>query len=237
MLNTEGIIFRQTRFKESSLILDIFTREQGLQSFIINGVFTKKDQRLASVLQLMNIVEIVAYFQEPKNLHRIKEVNHAILYRQIPFDIKRSAVGTFMLEVSRKSIKDTQANVELFDFLKSRFTSLDEIESINPYFALFFLVDLSYYLGFNPFDNYSETNNCFDLINGTFYPFDLHNIHLVNPEESEQMAKLFRKLPPEEYLKSNDTRRKVLHHLLTFYKLHVDQFKDLKSLEIFKEIF
>ncbi len=237
MLNTEGIIFRQTRFKESSLILDIFTREQGLQSFIINGVFTKKDQRLASVLQLMNIVQLVVYFNEHKNLHRIKEVNPSVLYKQIPFDIRRSAVGTFMLEVCRKSIKGFQVNEELFDFLKSRFISLDEIEQLNPYYPLFFLVDLSYHLGFNPLDNFSNTDNCFDLLNGTFCPQNLHNIHLVSPEESEQLAKLFRKLPPEEYLKSIEQRRKIMQHLLSFYKLHVDQFKELKSLDIFKEIF
>jgi DNA repair protein RecO (recombination protein O) len=237
MLNTEGIIFRQTRFKESSLILDIYTREQGLQSFIINGVFSKKDQRLASVLQLMNIVQLVVYFNEQKNLHRIKEANLSILYKKIPFDIKRSAVGTFILEICRKSIKGVQVNEELFDFIKTSFISLDEIESTNPYMPLFFLVDLSYHLGFSPLDNFSSTHNCFDLLNGTFYPFDLHNIHLVNPEESEHLAKLFRKLPPEKYIQSIEQRRKILNHLLLFYKLHVDQFKDIKSLEVFKEIF
>lgn len=237
MLNTEGIIFRQTRFKESSLILDIYTREQGLQSFIINGVFTKKNQRLASTLQLMNIVELAVYYSEHKNLHRIKEVNLSFIYRQIPFDIKRAAIGTLMLEVSRKSIKGSQANAELFDFLKSRFISLDEIALLNPYFHLFFLVDLTFFLGFYPLDNYSESNNCFDLLNGTFIAEDNKNIHLISVEESEHLSKLFKKLPADEYLKPLNQRRKMLYHLLSFYKHHVDQFKEVKSLEVFKEIF
>ncbi len=237
MLTTQGIIFRQTRFKESSLILEIFTREQGLHSFLINGVYTKKNQRLASILQLMNIVELEVYFSEHKNLHRIKEVNPAVLYKQIPFDIKRSAIATFMLEICRKSIKGVQANEELFDFLKSRFLSLDEIEVLNPYYHLFFLVDLSYHLGFNPLDNYSASCNSFDLLNGTFCAFDHQNIHLVVPEESEQLARLFRKLPPEEYLKPIEQRRKIMNHLLSFYKLHVDQFREVKSVDVFKDIF
>lgn len=237
MLKTEGIVFRQTRFRESSLILDIYTKEVGLQSFIMNGVFTNKSQRLGSVLQLMSIVNMEVYYQESKNIHRIKEVNPNRLYQRIPFDIKRSATGIFMLEVCRKSLKESDANEELFDFIKNSFVSLDEIEQFNPYFHLFFLVDLSFLLGFNPLDNYSPLNNCFDLVNGNFCPADHLNIYLVSKEDSVQLVKLFRKLPPELYLSHIDQRRTLLIHLISYYKFHLDQFKDIKSLEVYKDIF
>lgn len=219
------------------MILDIFTREHGLLSFIINGVYTKKNQRLASLLQLMNFVEIISYYQEQKNLNRIKEVNPGIIYRQIPFDIRRSAIGTCMLEVCRKSIKGAQANVDLYEFTRQQFISLDQSEDVDPYFFLFFLIDLTHQLGFSPLDNYDATNNCFDLLNGTFCGNDPRNIHLVTSQESEILHKLFKKLPPEEYIHTIEQRRKMMNHLISFYKFHVDQFKEIKSMEVFREIF
>ncbi len=235
MLSTEGIIFRQIRYKESSLILDIYTRDAGLISCIINGVYSKTSQRLASVLQLMNIVMLDIYYSEHKNIHRIKEVNPQTLYTKIPFDIHRSAIGTFILEVCRNALKNTQTNEELFDFLKDRFLQLDLEETLNPNFHLVFLLDLSYYLGFNPLDNYSETNKYFDLLNGNFCVFDPNNMYQLSEEESELIFQLIRKKIPAS-LKAIHTRRIILQKLLQFYKVHLDHFKDIKSMEVFKDI-
>jgi hypothetical protein len=63
------------------------------------------------------------------------------------------------------------------------------------------------------------------------------NIYLVSPADSEILYKLFKKIPPADYIHSIEQRRKMLNHLISFYKLHVDQFKEIKSLEVFKEIF
>ena len=72
MLETRGVILRSIKYKESSLILDIYTEHKGLQSFLINGVFKKGNQRLAGILQLCNLVDLISYFNEQKHLHRIK---------------------------------------------------------------------------------------------------------------------------------------------------------------------
>lgn len=237
MLKTEGIVFRITRFKESSLILDVYTEAHGLLTFIANGVFNKSNQRLSSLLQLMNLIEFVAYYHENKEIHRIKEVNPAPLYQKIPFDIKRSAIGTFMLEVCRKSIKGHQANSELFNFLKNSFIQLDSSETLDPYFHFIFLLDFSSYLGFNPLDNYSETQNSFDLMNGLFVPYNRQDQNLVNPDDSFLLIQLIRKLPPNEFLKQLNDKRRILDYLILFYKFHIDQFKDIKSIEVFKGIF
>lgn len=235
MLSTEGIIFKQTRYKESSLILDIYTREAGLISCIINGVYSKTSQRLASVLQLMNIVLLDLYYSEHKAIHRIKEVNPRTLYQKIPFDIHRSAIGTFLLEVLRNALKNTQANEALFDFIKDRFVQLDTDETLNPNFHLVFLLDLSYYLGFNPLDNYSETDTYFDVLNGHFCAYDPNNTYQLSQEESELFIQLIRKKIPAS-LKTLHTRRMILQKLLQFYKVHLDQFKDIRSMEVFKDI-
>ncbi|MBL7821327.1 MAG: DNA repair protein RecO [Saprospiraceae bacterium] len=237
MLQTEGIVFRTTRFRESSLIMDIYTAEKGLQCFIANGVYSKANQRLASLFQLMNVLEMLVYFNEQKEIHRIKEVSPSILYQRIPFDIKRSAIGTFILEVCRKSLSEHQANIELFNFIKKKYYQLDTQDSISPDFAIDFLIEFSGYLGFSPLDNYTETDNSLDLLNGSFMPYSVSNRYAVSPEDSILLLQLIRKKEDEKLFKTLDQRRRILTLLILYYKLHLEHFKDIKSIEVFKGIF
>lgn len=237
MLQTEGIVFRTTRFRESSLIMDIYTAEKGLQCFIANGVFSKSNQRLASLFQLMNVLDLLVYYNEQKEIHRIKEVSPALLYQRIPFDIKRSAIGTFILEVCRKSISGHQSNPELFQFIKNCYWHLDSENHVSPQFAIEFLLDLSSFLGFSPLDNYSETANSLDLLNGSFCPFELSNKYAVNPEDSQLLFLLIQKKTDNDTFKTLEHRRRILDILLFYFKLHLEHFKDIKSIEVFKGIF
>jgi len=41
IFKTRGIVFRFTKFKETSIIVTIFTEVFGLQSYIVNGVRSK----------------------------------------------------------------------------------------------------------------------------------------------------------------------------------------------------
>ncbi len=236
MLTTKGIVFRQTRFKESSLILDIFTEEAGLQSFIANSVYSKKGAGLASVFQLMNIVEVVAYFRDQKELHRISEAKLASVYQSIPFDIRRSAIGQFMLEVSRKSIRLKQAHAQLFEFLKTTYVDLDSSEQINPNIPILFLIELSGFLGFQPHNNYSEEDNSFDLANGVFRNYASHVPYLIDPVSSRIFSNLLTDFDYADQLQNASQRRTLLNYLLLFYQLHVEHFGQVKSIEVFRDI-
>lgn len=229
-------MFRQIRYKESSLILDIFTEEAGLQSFIANNVYTKKGSGLASVFQLMNIIELVSYFREQNELHRITEAKLACVYQSLPFDIRRSAMGQFMLEVSRKSIRLKQAHPQLFNFLKSAFQELDNSEGVNPNIPIQFLIELSAYLGFQPHNNYSEEENSFDMVNGVFRNY-LHNLpYLMDPDTSRIFSQLLTDLAHADQLHNASQRRTLLNYLLVFYQLHVEHFGKVKSIEVFRDI-
>ena len=85
MIKTRGIIFRSIKYSETSIIADIFTEEKGLRSFIISGVRTKKAKVSASIMQVMTLVDLVAYFRENKDLHRIKEIKVEHVYTSLPF--------------------------------------------------------------------------------------------------------------------------------------------------------
>lgn len=234
MLQLEGIVMRLVRYKESSLILDMYTDKLGMQSFVMNGVFSRGNQRLAALFQLSNILDFVCYYHENKTLHRIKEARSSIIYQHIHSDIVRSAVTSFMLELCRKSIYEKQSNPELFTFLKTSFVNLDRIEKLEFDFHLRFSVELLQFIGFSPQTNYSERNNSFDLENSDFTPYNSQNKFHILPEYSFVFYQLLTAQKAELKL---DTRRKIMDLIILYYKMHIDQFGEMKSPEIYKTIF
>ena len=161
LIKTRGIIFRSIKYSETSIITDIYTEEKGLRSFIISGVRSKKAKVSASLLQVMTLVDLVAYFREDKDLHRIKEINVEYVYISLPFDIVKGAVGLFMVELARKTIKESEENHKLFTFLFEAFRLLDTTENPVSNFHLSFMVELSGFLGFMPSGEYSEKSPFF----------------------------------------------------------------------------
>ena len=173
MLTTRGIIFRTTRFSESSLIVEVYTEAVGLCSFFINGVYKKGSNRLPSLLQVANQIEFVSYYSESKDLHRIKEVSISKVYSRINQSLVHNAVATFILEIAKQCIKVKSKHQELYTYIEKVFIDLDEKEHLDPNFHLYFLIKFSYFFGFAPTEIASPRLNriyykfCFSIIKFT----------------------------------------------------------------------
>ena len=126
LIKTRGIILRSMKYGETSIIADVFTEQKGLRSYIISGVRSAKARHSAGLLQIMSLVDMVAYHRDDKDLNRIKEIKAAYLYQNLPFNMVKSAVGQFMAELAQKTLHEPEQNQTLFDFLFHAFQSLDE---------------------------------------------------------------------------------------------------------------
>ncbi len=233
-----GIVFRSVKYSETSLILDIYTREKGMRSFIVSGVRSSKSKNKASLYQHLNILDLVAYDKDNK-LARIKECKIEHYYQQLTFDVVRSSIGLFLLEVCKNSIKEKEENIELFDFIYQRLAILDS--NIPQNFGLFpikFLLELSQYIGFMPHNNHNINNPYFDLYNGHFIP-EMTEKYVSTKEVSNSIATIdntdINQLTSLSIPKVH--RNQIIDDLLIYYRLHIDQFKDLKTLEVLRTIF
>ena len=67
LIKTQGIVFKSIKYRETSVISDIYTREKGLRDYIFRGVRSKRAKVKASLLQVMSVVDMVAYERTEKN--------------------------------------------------------------------------------------------------------------------------------------------------------------------------
>src|SRR5690349_3586503 len=120
---TKGIVLRSVKYGESSLIITMFTEMFGVQSYLVNGVraSTKKGSGKANLFQPAAILDLIVYHNELRNLQRIREFKWDHLYHDILSDIKKNAVASFMIELLVKTLKQPEANEDLFHFVEDCF--------------------------------------------------------------------------------------------------------------------
>ena len=238
LIETRGIVFRTLKYSESSLIVDIYTEAKGLQSYIVNGVRSQRSKHNASIYQVMTLVDMVAGVREDKGLSRIKEIKSACVYRAIPFDVRKSAVGLFMAEVARKTIREAEAHPELFDFLYHSFLFLDQTQQPIANLHLHFLVELSAFLGFMPGGDLTLETPVFDLQEGVFSDNSPAAAYCLDLELSKAFYALLNSNYTECHLLRLPAgqRRQLLSKLLDYYRLHLEHLPEIHSHQILQEV-
>lgn len=233
---TNGIVFKVIKYSESSLILDIFTKNHGLKSYIISGVRNARSKQKANLFQLLNILTFTAYHGHVEKLVRIKEANYYYKYQELGIEIIKTLVATFLLEVSRNTIREKEENLPLYQFIESSLIKLDKLEKnqINTFY-LNYLIELSSYAGFAPMNNYNKSENEFDLQNGKFVAESTISNYILSKEASEQLHLLLDK--KMNFTCTKVQRNDLVDNLLLYYSLHVESFKKIKSIEVLRDIF
>lgn len=231
LLKTRGIVLHARKYGESSLICEVFTEARGLRRYIIGGVRKPKARISAALLQPMSILDMVVYHHDDRDLTRIKEIQPALLYRQIPFDVRKGAVGLFLVEVIRKVLHDSEENPELFQLVFETFRFLDATPHPVANLHLQFLLELSALLGFRPEGGFAATHPIFDLQEGRFRRQPPPHPHYLEGEMCRHFDALLHasRESCHTLALSREARKTLLRALLDFYRLHLEHFKGVRS--------
>ncbi|MES2560783.1 MAG: DNA repair protein RecO [Bacteroidota bacterium] len=239
LLKCKAIVIKTIDYSENSVVLKCFTDTHGVQSYMVNGVRSKKGAIKPSHLLPLSLLELEAYHQQQKNLQRIKELKCVPQLHSLHFDMVKSAVGIFMAEVINKVLREeNQPDPPLFSFMYHTIQLLDlEGEKVNN-FPLFFLLQLTRYLGFHPKGIYNELNNGFDFREGIFEPYEARNPYQITPALSEKLSILLQSnsLDYKTVSMNYSDRTALLEHAIDYYREHMIGFSDLKSHKILAEV-
>lgn len=241
LLNTKGIVIRSIKYGETSLICDIYTQQWGMRSYIIHGVRQAKSKVSYLLLRPYALIDIVVYHNEDKKLNNIKEVKPAYIYERLPFSVKHGAIALFMCELLQKTLKEAEANENLFDFLLNSFIQLDKNQDIASSFYLIFMAQLSFYLGFGPNVNTYKENSIFDYRNGTFLINSNKNnaISYFDTVSSQHLVDVYCTTLEEANTLHilNTDRQKLYENLMDYYSFHIAGIVELQSYQVLNSIF
>jgi len=239
---TKGIVLRTIHYGETSVITAVYTELFGLQSYIVKGVrqATKRSPSKQIFFQPSAILEMEVYYNQLKNLQFIKEFKWSYLYSKVLFDVVRTAVAQFMIELFQHAIKQPEANPELFYLLEGSLLQADKgSDTIVANLPLYFILHLAAESGFELQGSYSNETPVLDIKEGAYIEAAGAPAETVTGFIAETLSKIQHIMfyNDLENIKLNrQSRQQVLDVLLQYLSLHLTDFKELKSLPVLKEI-
>ncbi|MEY3631715.1 MAG: hypothetical protein RL408_1269 [Bacteroidota bacterium] len=219
---TQGIVISYLRYRETSILVNVYTSEMGICSYIENGVRSAKAKHKMALFQPLTLLDLEVYHKPGKGLHRISEAKCFFPYQAIPFDIAKSSLALFLSEVLSKVLKEEEANPVLFDFLSQSLQYLDRATDHFENFHLQFLWQLAAFLGFgagNAAEFYQQLKAA-----GCIVPSFTELDALIHADYGHPMV-----LHRAE-------RKELLAGMLQYYQLHMENFGEIRSLQILQEV-
>ena len=216
---TRGVVFRFTRYGETSIIVSIFTDLFGLQSYIVNGVRSASARNKIALYQPLTLLDLIVYHRPNANINRIREIRCLHPYQTITTDVRKSAIAIFLNELINKTIREESHATELCTFLINSFIALDTLVQHTENFHLLFMIRLSRLLGF-----------------GAFNTNDILGVRVVDEDTEQLLQKMLEAEYDEPISVSNDKRREILDLLIRFYADHIGNLGEIRSLHVLKEV-
>ena len=233
-----GIALKYFNYSESSIIVKIFTKEFGLQSYIIKGLHAKKSTTGLAHFQPLTLLEFVADQKENKTIHHLKEPRVVFTFQSLHTDVTKRMLLVFIAELLYKSIREEASDKAMFEWIYNALTLLDLCEGEVNNYHLVFMIMLSRFLGFYPKTEVEDNVLFFDLHDGKFSRHQPLNPEFISGELAEQLFGLYRSSFENcnEVKIGTTQRRKLIDVLVSYYQFHLPGFDEMKSIEVLKTI-
>ena len=239
LTKTQAIVLHSIKYGETRLIVDMFTRSHGRLSFIVNIPKSAKAKVKKQLFQPLTLLEIEADIRQKVQLQKLKDMRLAVPFLSIPFHPHKLAISLLVAEFLYYALRSEQRNELLYDYLENSFLWLDGQDGHFANFHLVFLMRLSRFLGFYPnLDDY-VAGDYFDLRESVFLSLPPVHHDFLYPEEAGKVQLMMRMDYPTMHLfrLSHQERNRLLEVSLTYYRLHLPDFPELKSVSVLQELY
>ena len=237
LVSSSAIVLSKVRYQDNDLIIKCLTRDLGVVTYMVKNIsVSKKSKNKFAFFQLLNILDLETNFNPNRSIQYIKDLKIKYSFKSLHTNIYKSSVVMFLSEILSTIIHNEIKDIELFDFIESSLIWYDKSEESSAFY-LIFLMQMTDYLGFYP-DCTNTHYNYFNLEEGLFE--NSKNSKYVIKGSSLVLFKTIlgikfdsNKLPFIDKIKKKD----ILKNIIIYYKLHVDGFKEPKSLKVLNQIF
>jgi DNA repair protein RecO (recombination protein O) len=239
LTKTQAIVLHSLKYGETRLIVDMFTRSQGRQSFIVSIPKSVKGKIKKQLFQPLTLLEIEYDLRPKLQLQKLSDVRLASPFSSIPFDPNKLSISLFIAEFLYYALRSEQRNEPLFDYIVNSIQWLDAQTNRFANFHLVFLMRLSRFLGFYPNLEHYQAGDYFDLRESVFLPVPPVHRDFLHPQEAEKIQLMMRMDFPTMHLfrMSHQERNRLLEVSLIYYRLHIPDFPELKSVSVLQELY
>jgi len=228
----QGILIHKASYSETSLLVTILCKTQGLVTFLFQGGKKKH----GNVLFTFALIEFTYYRRNDSTLGKISEVNLTSVGKSIPFDPVKSSIVFFMAELVQQVIHAGNAENQLYQLLKEEIEWLDASDELTNY-PLWFLAIFCRECGLAPSIE-CVNPSVLDLAGGKLSTIRPNHVQYIdatwihwfeNMLQEDKIGFLSLTIPKQDRLLCFDAWMK-------YYAVHIQSMRPFKSIEIIREV-
>ncbi len=159
---TEAIVIKKRDFRETSLIVDFFTRDFGKMSGLLKGIRTDP-KKFASTLEPFSLNEIIFYEKRNSSLHLVSQADIRNNFDSMRSNLSKFTTASYMMELVSAVMAVEDKNEEVFNLA---LTCLQELSTTNnpDKIMTIFKIKMLALSGFKP--HFDSCISCGDRILG-----------------------------------------------------------------------
>ena len=236
---TRGIILHSLPYNDKYIIINMYTENFGRISYMVTNTHGRKSKIPRALLQPLSILEMEVEHLNNRELQRIKEAKSGLALTQIHCHPVKNALSLFLSEVLYRIIQEKEANHPLFDYLYNSIKWLEIADKGIANFHLAFLLQLSTYLGVHPNGSSYKRGSFFDLRNGIFSEALPEHNNYLSKEDSIIFDRILRINYDNMalYAFTRQERAGIIRHILEYYRIHLSDFPEIKSIAVMQSLF
>lgn len=246
IFTSDVIVLRSFMFTDTKMMVDVLSATEGRMSCVLKtsarrGARGRKRQPGGSrqLFQPLAMLELQLERKAAGQLAVIKEAQMQTAFSSIPFDPYKLAISIFLSEFLCNVTWSEHDAALLFEYISESILWLDSVKEGFSNFHLVFMMRLTKFIGFYPnLDDYRDGCS-FDMQNGCFVETTAAHPSILGADDAKKLQLLMRMNYGNMHLfmMSHTDRNRCLDVILDYYSLHVPDFREMKSLDVLRELF
>ena len=221
-VSTPGIVLKTSLFKESSIIVRLFTLKRGKSSYVIKAAMRQKSP-LKAIYQQMNEVEVNYVHSNKRQLQPIYDSKILNDWDGINTDLRKTILCLSMIEMIDKGFDETTSDQNTYYLIKNTLEYFD-------------LAECGYNNAFYFFLMHFLKNTGYNIIDADEHPIVRRYI-MKEPNLQDQLKEIYySNFIDTKNIKIdfNYDKRTMANFISDLVKYHLP---DIKSFSVAKEIF
>ena len=244
ILKTEAVVLSKLNYGDTSLIVSLFTKEQGRISAILKGARNPK-AKAGMKVDPLNYLEVVFYNKDTRDLQIISSADLMEHYAGIKEDLEKLKYAHSVIELIKKLTPEHEQNIRLFNgtvrILSLFESSYEPPNLIFARFFLFFLHEIGYQVQLEKCISCGRTD-----LDGMNLSYNFDTGLLCDRCKAEYLESFAINLELFNCLKGLKNNKKWLENLESqvidrsilfmekYLMYHLSDFKGIQSLKLFK---
>lgn len=237
MVKTQAIVLHTFRYGENGHVVRLLTRSYGVLACMVKGS-GRRSPLPAVLMQPLSLIDALIDVRPNRQFQFLRECAPDVLLDNVPSDPAKNGVAFFLCEFLYRALRQSPVDEELFDFVRRSVVVFDGADKGAANFHLVFLIKLTRFLGFFPNLSDYRAGAFFDMGNSLFVDARMDADTLDAPQ-TEAFVQLMRMdyANMRLFALSRTQRNDILDHILAYYRLHLPELGELKSLDVLRQLY